>query len=205
MDHPAAGGGRLTIPAGRGLGVALAHGRRLRVVNTTGTQVVDTWVFPDDDPAAWLSLEHCREVLQRIVFEPGDTLIDNRYRPLLTIAADTSPGGHDTLIAACSAAMYARSGHGEDHANCADNLAAALAAHGRDLPFTPAPWNLFMLAPVSDGRRIDYVRPTSRPGDYVELRAEADCLMVFSACPDDVYPTNGGDGTPRDAHVEVLG
>jgi hypothetical protein len=100
--------------------------------------------------------------------------------------------------------MYARSGHAEDHANCADNLAAALAAHGRDLPFTPAPWNLFMLAPVSDGRRIDFVRPTSRPGDYVELRAETDCLMVFSACPDDVYPTNGGDGTPRDAHVEVL-
>jgi uncharacterized protein YcgI (DUF1989 family) len=195
----------LTIPAGCGLGVALAKGERLRVVNTSGTQVVDTWAFPDGAPATWLSLEHCREVLQRISFEPGDTLIDNRYRPVLEVVADTSPGGHDTLIAACSAAMYARSGAGADHANCADNLAGVLQAHGRALPFTPAPWNLFMLAPVIDGRRIDYVRPTSKPGDHVELAALTDCLMVFSACPDDVYPTNGGDGTPRDAHVELLG
>ncbi len=195
---------RLTIPARHGLAVPLTAGERLRVINTPGTQVVDTWAFPDADPTAFLSLEHCREVLQRIVFEPGDTLIDNRYRPLLTITADTSPGGHDTLIAACSRAMYVHAGVGADHANCADNLAAALATHGRSLPFTPSPWNLFMLAPVKDGRTIDYVRPTSRPGDYVEITAEADCLMAFSACPDDVYPTNGGDGTPQDAHVEVL-
>ena len=197
-------GNRLTIPARCGLAVPLVAGRRLRVINTSGTQVVDTWAFPDGDPTAFLSLEHCREVLERIVFEPGDTLIDNRYRPLLRITGDTSPGGHDTLIAACSAAMYAYAGAEEGHANCADNLAAALAAHGRSLAFTPSPWNLFMLAPVTDGRVIDYVRPTSQPGDYVEVTAETDCLMVFSACPDDVYPTNGGDGTPQDAHVEML-
>jgi len=195
---------RLTIPAGRGLGVPLAKGRKLRVVNTAGSQCVDTWAFPDTDLGAWLSLEHCREVVKRIYFEPGDTLVDNRYRPLFTITADTSPGGHDTLIAACSPEMYAMAGAAAGHANCADNLAAALAEHGRVLSFTPSPWNLFMLAPVIDGRRIDYVRPTSKSGDYVEIIAETDCLMVFSACPDDVYPTNGGDGTPRDAHIEVL-
>jgi uncharacterized protein YcgI (DUF1989 family) len=31
-----------------------------------------------------------------------------------------------------------------------------------------------------------------------------DCLMVFSACPDDVYPTNGGDGSPCDVHLEHI-
>ncbi|MEM7119861.1 MAG: urea carboxylase-associated family protein [Pseudomonadota bacterium] len=195
---------RLTIPARHGLAVPLAKGASLRVINTTGTQVVDTWAFPDGDPAAFLSMEHCREVLQRIVFEPGDTLIDNRYRPLLTMTADTSPGGHDTLIAACSRAMYIHAGAGDDHANCADNLAGVLAPHDRSFSFTPSPWNLFMLAPVADGRTIDYVRPTSEPGAYVEVMAEADCVMAFSACPDDVYPTNGDDGTPQDAHVEVL-
>jgi len=205
MNRSESSGRRLTIPAGRGLGVRLAKGARFRVINTPGTQVVDTWAFPDGAPAAWLSLEHCREVLQRIVFEPGDVLIDNRYRPVLKIVADTSPGGHDTLIAACSGPMYERAGLGADHANCSDNLAEALAAHGRTMPFTPAPWNLFMLAPVADGRSIEFLRPTAQPGDYVELAALADCLMVFSACPDDVYPTNGGDGTPRDAHVVVLG
>ena len=196
---------RLTIPAGRGLGVPLAKGCKLRIINTSGSQCVDTWAFPASDPDAWLSLEHCREIVERIYFEPGDTLIDNRYRPLFTVIADTSPGGHDTLIAACSREMYVMAGAAADHANCADNLAVALAAHGRELPFTPGPWNLFMLAPVADGRQIEYIRPNSKPGDYVEIVAETDCLMAFSACPDDVYPINGGDGKPRDAHVEVFG
>jgi uncharacterized protein len=195
---------RLTVPAGRGLAVALARDARLRVVNTPGTQVVDTWAFVMGDPHEYLSMEHCREVLQRIVFEPGDVLLSNRYRPMLEILADSSPGGHDTLIAACSREMYARAGGGQEHANCADNLAHALEGHGHLIPFTPAPWNLFMLAPVRDGRTIDYVRPTSRPGDAVELKVLADCLMVFSACPDDLYPTNGGDGKPRDVAIELL-
>lgn len=194
----------MTVPAGRGLAVALAQGARLRVINTPGTQVIDTWAFAMGDPYEHLSMEHCREVLQRIVFEPGDVLLSNRYRPMLELTEDTSPGGHDTLIAACSAAMYARSGAGHDHANCADNLAHALEGHGHLIPFTPAPWNLFMLAPVRDGRTIAYERPTSRPGDAVTLTALADCLMVFSACPDDVYPTNGGDGKPRDVALELL-
>ena len=149
---------RFTIPARCGLAVPLKAGKRLRVINSSGTQVVDTWAFPAADLEAFLSMEHCREVLQRIVFEPGDTLIDNRYRPLLKITADTSPGGHDTLIAACSQAMYAHAGVEGPHANCADNLAAALAGHDRPFAFTPSPWNLFMLAPVN-GRPDHRVRP----------------------------------------------
>jgi uncharacterized protein len=61
-----------------------------------------------------------------------------------------------------------------------------------------------MSAPVLADGSIEYRRPTSQPGDYVELTAEIDLLLVFSACPDDHYPTNGGDGRPRDAHVRVL-
>jgi len=195
---------RLTVKAKCGLAVPLAMGQHLRVINTFGTQVVDTWAVAMDVPSEYLSLEYCREVIQRIVFEPGDVLITNRYRPILKIIADTSPGGHDTLIAACSEPMYRRAGAAPGHANCADNLAASLAARGMNLAFTPQPWNLFMIARVPDGRTIAYQRPVARPGDYVELEAQMDCVMVFSACPDDVYPTNGGDGQARDVEIAVL-
>jgi uncharacterized protein YcgI (DUF1989 family) len=194
----------ITIVAGHGLAVPLEAGRSLRVVNTHGNQVVDTWAFVAADSTELLSMAHCREVLQRITFEPGDRLITNRYRPILTFTADTSPGRHDTLIAACSREMYLHAGRSGNHRNCADNLVAALKPHGITVGLIPSPWNLFMLAPVVDGRSIEYQRPHCHPGDYVEMRAEMDCLMVFSACPDDVYPTNGGDGTPVDAHVELV-
>jgi uncharacterized protein YcgI (DUF1989 family) len=40
------------------------------------------------------------------------------------------------------------------------------------------------------------------PGDYVELRAERDLIMVFSACPQDILPVNGLH--PRDVAIMVM-
>ena len=194
----------VTIPARRGKAARISAGQHLRVINTHGTQCVDTWAFVADDTSELLSMEHCREVLQKITFDAGDRLISNRHRPMLTIVEDTSPGRHDTIIAACSPSMYVNGGVTEPHDNCSDNLAAALAELGAAAPFTPSPWNLFMLAPVVDGKRIEYLRPSCKPGDYVDLRAEADCIVAFSACPDDIWPTNGGDGTPVDAHFAIF-
>ena len=146
---------RFTVKAECGLAVPVAQGQRLRVINTFGTQVVDTWAIAADDPSDYLSMEHCREVIQRIVFEPGDVLMTNHYRPILKILADTSPGGHDTLIAACSEPMYRRAGAAPGHASCAGNLATALASQGeRTRPHAAA------LEPVHDRARAG--RPLHR-------------------------------------------
>lgn len=194
---------RRRLEGGTGQGVSLRAGQHLRVINVHGTQVVDTWAFSLADPLEHLSMAHSREVLQRLVFEPGDAVLSNRYTPMLDFVADDSPGGHDTLIAACNPLMYRRAGAAPGHPSCAGNLAAVLAGRGVTLPWTPQPWNLFMQAPVPDGRRIVYTRPRAGAGDAVELRALMDCLAVFSACPDDVYPTNGGDGSAREVLLEL--
>ena len=44
-------------------------------------------------------MEHC--ALPRRSSPAGDALVTNRRRPILTLVEDTSPGLHDTLIAAC--------------------------------------------------------------------------------------------------------
>ena len=195
----------ITIPAGRGKAARIEAGRHVRVINTFGTQCVDTWAFIDGHMDEPLSMEHCREVHQRICFAVGDELVSNHYQPMFTIMADTSPGNQDSIVAACSEATYTRVGYPAGHGNCCDNLRAALAELDIASVFTPSPWNLFMRALVIDGLHIEYQRPTCQPGDYVELRAEADCIVAFSACPDDVWPTNGGDGTPVDAHFAIIG
>jgi uncharacterized protein YcgI (DUF1989 family) len=38
----------------------------------------------------------------------------------------------------------------------------------------------------------------------VVLRAELDLILVFSACPQDMAPTNGVNGIPQDGHFTVL-
>jgi len=109
------------------------------------------------------------------------------------------------LFAACDHWRYEILGCKEYHDNCTDNLWACLAALGLVPPETPAPLNLFMNIPVIDGNRVEMRPPVSTPGSFVSLRAEMDCILAFSACPQDLVPINGLAMQPTEAHFEVLG
>ena len=127
------------IPARRGKAIRLRRGQTVRVINTTGQQVVDTWAFCADNVAEFMSMEHSRVAIGRIIPTVGDTLVTNRRRPILTLSEDTSGGIHDTLFAACDRWRYQLLGCAGYHDNCTDNLAAALAELGLVAPDTPSP------------------------------------------------------------------
>ena len=195
----------IEIPARRGKATLLRQGQSVRVVNTNGQQVVDTWAFNFAGIAEFMSMEHTRIAIGRIIPRVGDALVTNRRRPVLRLTEDTSGGIHDTLVAACDRWRYELLGCQGYHDNCTDNLAAALGELGLAPPETPSPLNLFMNIPVVDGNAIDVLPPVSTPGSFVTLRAEMDCLVVFSACPQDVVPINGAAMTPTAAHFEIIG
>ena len=194
----------IEIPARRGKAAQLGRGQMVKVVNTTGQQVVDTWAFNAGDLREFMSMEHSRVAIGRIIPAVGDALVTNRRRAILSFVEDTSGGIHDTLFAACDRWRYELLGCAEYHDNCTDNLAAALAEHGLSPPETPAPLNLFMNIPVIDGNRVEVRPPVSTPGSYVALRAEMDCIVAFSACPQDILPVNGLALRPTHAHFEIL-
>jgi uncharacterized protein YcgI (DUF1989 family) len=193
----------ITIPARRGKAIALTRGQHVKVINTHGQQVVDTWAFNRAALMECMSMEHTRTALGRIKVHVGESLVTNQRRPILTLVEDTSPGIHDTLIAACDRYRYALLGCTTYHDNCTDNLAAALAALGLQTPETPSPWNLFMNIPVQADGSLSFEPPVCKPGDYVLLRAELDCVVAFSACPQDMVPINGAACRPTEAHIEL--
>ena len=204
----------IEIPARRGMAAHLARGQTVEVVNTTGQQVVDTWAFAAGELGEFMSMEHSRVAIGRIIPAVGDTFVTNRRRPILTVVADNSGGIHDTLFAACDRWRYETLGCTEYHDNCADNLAAALAALGLAAALaalglaaahTPSPLNLFMNIPVVDGSRVEVRPPVSTPGSHVALRAEIDCVIAFSACPQDLLPINGRAMQPTHAHFAISG
>jgi uncharacterized protein YcgI (DUF1989 family) len=192
------------IPARKGRAAPVRKGQTVKVINTKGQQVVDTWAFNAEDLHEFLSMEHSRVAIGHIIPKIGDVLVTNRRRPILTLVADTSGGIHDTLLAACDRYRYEGLGCTEYHDNCTDNLAAALTALGLAPPATPAPLNLFMNIPVIDGDRIAFRPPVSTQGSYVTLRAEMDCILAFSACPQDMIPINGIAMRPTAAHFEII-
>lgn len=193
----------VTIPARRGKAARVRTGQRVAVINTHGEQVVDTWAFNAGDLSEHMSMEHTRAALGKLFPEVGDVLVTNRRRPILEVVEDTTPGVHDTLIAACDRYRYELLGCQGHHDNCEDNMAAALAELGQTAPETPSPLNLFMNIPIIDGRRIEFRPPVTARGQYVAFRARMDAILVFSACPQDVIPINGIACKPTEAHFRI--
>ena len=195
--------GLATIPARRGKAALVGQGQLVTVVNTHGSQVVDTWAFSAVDSTELMSMEHTRPSLMNLRPRVGDALATNRRRPILTLVEDTSSGVHDTLMAACDRPRYELLGVTEYHNNCTDNLAAALGEVGLRGLATPAPLNLFMSVPWAGDGALSWAEPESRPGDHVVFRAEMELIVAFSACPQDILPVNGRLRVPTEAHFGI--
>jgi uncharacterized protein len=193
------------IAGGAGRAVSLRKGEAVRLVNTFGSQVVDTWALAAGDFSEYLSVEHTRRMLFNLFAKQGDTLYSNRREPMLLLEEDTSPGKHDMLFACCDKWLYKHYGCPPGHRNCRDNFVEALFEAGHDALLVPNPLNLWMNIPVTDSEKIGMEPPLSRPGDHVLLRALMDVIVVFSACPMDVTPINGPDKTPKPVHFELVG
>jgi uncharacterized protein YcgI (DUF1989 family) len=192
---------RYQVPARQGRAVRLRKGQRIIIENTHGTQVCDFWAFDAADIGLFLSLEHTRANLSRVIPRAGDVLMDNRRDPLLDFVFDSSPGIHDTLCAACDHPRYVKLGAANYHDNCADNLRMALLAIGLKAPEIPAPFNLWMNTPADTFGRIHWLPPVSKAGDTCVFRALRDVIVVMSACPQDMLPIN--DLHPVEVHFTV--
>ena len=190
-----------TVPARQGRAVRLRAGQTIRIINTHGTQVCDTWAFNAEQPNEFMSMEHVRAWIDRTIPRAGDALVTNRRKPILTLVADTSPGVHDTLIAPCDLDRYRTLGVAVYHDNCADNLRMALAAIDLRTGEVPCALNLWMNIPVGADTGIRWLPTVAAPGDHVDLRAEIDCVVVMSACPQDIVAINSN--APRDVHFIV--
>jgi uncharacterized protein YcgI (DUF1989 family) len=194
----------ITLSARTGKALRLGEGQQIRIVNTHGRQVVDTWAFAAGDMAEFMSMEHSRVHMGRVNPVAGSVLLTNRRRPILTLVEDTSGGVHDTLLAACDVHRYRMLGAVGYHRNCTDNLAEALQALGLTPPGTPSPLNLFQNSSIKPGGELVIEPPVAPPGAHVTLRADMDLVIVFSACPQDMAPTNGADMLPKDAELQLL-
>lgn len=192
------------IEGGKSKAIRLASGTKVKLVNTSGMQTVDAWALRDKDVSEYMSVEHTRRMLSKLFPTAGDILYTNRRNPLLLLEEDTAPGKHDMLIACCDKWLYQHYGCEPGHANCHDNFHEALFGIGIDSLVVPNPINLWMNVPVLENEKISLQPPISRPGDYVSLRAIEDCIVVFSACPMDISPVNGGDRRPKPVHYMLL-
>jgi uncharacterized protein YcgI (DUF1989 family) len=184
---------RIRVPARTGAAVDVAAGDQVTIIDVDGGQVGDFFAFNRDDPSEYLSASHTRAFTSRVFPAVGDAFMSSLRRPMLRVLADTSPGYHDLLIAACDPARYVQLGVVGWHASCAENLAGVLKGRGIALGFTPQPFNVFMRTPGNPDGSISWHLAESRSGDRFEMRAEMDLVVVLSVCPSELSGINAGE------------
>jgi uncharacterized protein YcgI (DUF1989 family) len=196
------------MPPKSGLAVAMTKGQVLRVTDVEGKQVVDMALFNKANTREKLSTSYSRtryipkpgaEYVPRDKLTEGDTLMSTICRPMMTIVKETPEvkGVHDTHNRMCNRYLYESYGVGPRD-GCHENIANAVAPYGllpEDIPDT---MDLFMdyHHDCAKGRWI-IGEPVTKPGDYIEFRAEMDLIVGLSNCPLDVLaPCNGYHCTP---------
>lgn len=181
----------ILVRGGTGVAFSVAEGGRFKVMDVQGRQVSDLVAFLRSDLAERFSPGNTRKLNGRLKISRGGVLYSTRCRPLLRITEDTV-GEHDLLFSSCSAYDYrARFGLTTPHASCLGILTGVLAPYGVSEPMIPDPFNIFQRTEITPDWGLVTREPLSGPGDFIELRAEADCLVALTACPQDQNPCNG--------------
>ncbi len=182
----------------------LRRAQCLRIVDLEGNQAADTLFFNAADIADRYSAVDTIREQGNVYLSCGSKLLSTSGKVLAEIVADTV-GRHDTLGGACASEsntvrydLEKRTMH-----SCRDSYLLALAQHDslglskRDLTHNI---NFFMNVPVTSDGGLTFADGMSGPGQYVELRAAMDIIVLISNCPQLNNPCNAYNPTP----LEVL-
>ncbi len=154
----------------------------IRVIDVAGGQVSDLVCFARQGIEEYLASGRTIDYNEKLYLSTGDILYSNRSNPMLVIICD-AVGKHDFLFAPCSREMFSLTyGKTEPQPNCLDNLASALGQYGVKAFQIPTAFNIFMNVEVSTGGKLIVKPPLSKPGDYIDLRAEMDLIVGVTAC-----------------------
>jgi urea carboxylase-associated protein 1 len=176
-------------------GKVIKEGEILRIVDLEGQQAVDFLCYDAADPSDRYSSMNTIKVSGNIFVQQGTVLYSDRGNPLFTVIED-SCGSHDTIAGCCSEANnFLRYGV-RGTPNCYANFLEILGSFGLGRNEIVGNINFFMYVPIERDGRMAIVDGLSKPGSFVELRAERDVLAVLSNCPQMHNPCNAYNPTP---------
>jgi uncharacterized protein len=195
---------RHTIKAGEYWIDTVREGQRFRIVDLEGNQAADTLFYNAADIADRYSAVDTIRAQGNVYLSCGSKLVSTAGHVLMEIVADTV-GRHDTLGGACATEsntvrydLEKRTMHA-----CRDSYLLALAQHDelgmgkRDITHNI---NFFMNVPVTPDGGLTFADGLSGPGQYVEMRAAMNVIVLISNCPQLNNPCNAYNPTP----LEVL-
>jgi len=184
-----------TVRGGSCWSHVLKRGTALRITDTAGGANAATLFYNFECPVERYNMPDTLKAQHTAHLTKGFVLYSDMGRILCSVTDDTC-GWHDPLGGHSDTALVHRKygeasyqAHRNDfHRNTLDNFLVELSKYGlsrRDL--TPSV-NLFSKVVVGNDGGMSFVPGHSKAGDYVELRAEMNVLVILDTCQHPMDP-----------------
>jgi uncharacterized protein len=175
-----------TIGGGEYCARMLKRGTRLRMTNLEGDGCVSFLVFNADRPIERLNVADTVKVQWNAYLAKGKLLLSDMGRALMSIVQDTCEK-HDTFCGASSVKTNAaKYGNGENYGpfpNARDRFLLALLKFDLGKKDIAPNINFFKTVRVQEDGSFKFIQNSSKPGDFVELRAEMNAIVAAVNAP----------------------
>jgi hypothetical protein len=194
-------------PGGTWSGVVKRH-HLLRITDAAGGANVSALLYNRDELLERYNMPDTLKAQYTAFLTSGRVLMSDMGRVLCSVVGDTC-GWHDTICghsnASIVAAKYGRKRYqearNEFHRNAHDNFLVELGKHGLGKQDIVANVNFFSKVVTQPDGTFAFAAGNSRPGAYVELRAEMNVLLVLTAVAHPLDPST--TYAPRGVTLEV--
>ncbi len=183
------------LPAGGKWSHVVKRHQVLRLCDLDGGANVSALFYNADERLERYNMPDTLKAQYTSYLTRGRVLMSDMGRALCSITEDTR-GWHDTLCGHADAALVAakygaktyQEARNEYHRNAHDSFLVELSKWGLGKPDLVPNVNFFSKVTAGDDGSLHFASGHARAGDYVDVRAEMNLLVVLSVCPHPLDP-----------------
>lgn len=174
--------------------VRLRRGEALRVIDSSGHSSVSMIGWRQEDTSERINCADTVKVQWSAAVSKGRVILTDMGRVLVSLIEDTG-GAHDIMVGGSTPATTLAA-YGETSRNTQENFIAGAAKIGLSVRDIPPCVTFFAPVSLDDNGRFVWNQQRKRSGDFVDLRAEMNAVLVLSNCAHPLDPARPSVSRP---------
>jgi uncharacterized protein len=183
---------RETVPSGWYTTLLLRRGEALRIIDDTGRASVSLLAWREEDPSERINCADTIKVQWSAAISKGRVILSDMGRVVFSLIED-SCGAHDLLVGGSTPASVLASS-GASGRNTQENFLAAVSKIGLGVRDISPCITFFAPVALDAAGRFIWKEGCKRAGDFVDLRAEMNLIVVASNCAHPLNPSQSAGG-----------
>jgi len=185
---------REQVPPGWYATIRLRRGEVLRIIDDSGNSSVSLIGWREEETSERINCADTVKVQWSAAVGKGRVILSDMGRVFVSLIEDTS-AAHDLLVGGSTPASTVAA-FGATARNSQENFLAAASKIGLDVRDIPPCVTFFAPVTLDEAGRFRWQAGRKRPGDFADLRAEMNLILVASNCPHPLNPARPAAAGP---------